>query len=326
MKRWQRRVGILLITLVLVFFARRGLDAWYQKSQNEVRNQKGWVDVDQISAQSAGHDQEEKEDQLFFLLAGVDWDPDNHENQHTRTDTLMLVKVDFPKGEIRLVSLPRDSYVPVQGKMTKLTHAHYYGGMDLTLRTIRDWLGLDVEDYVEVNYQAVERIVDGMGGIEYTIPDNGIDYHVFDTNHKYKTLKPGKQVLNGAEALGYLRFRKGYINGDLGRVEAQQAFLKHFVNQVLSSNHIKMLPTLVTTVFNDVDTNISWTRIMKALGSLEDLKGGRMESSILPGDGAYYDGISYYVTDPQGTQAIIQENFPEYLFGGQAYQERIENR
>lgn len=225
----------------------------------------------------------------------------------------MLVKVDFAQGRIQLVSLPRDSYVPVQGKMTKLTHAHYYGDIDLTLQTIRDWLGIDLDNYVEVNYMAVQHIVDGMGGIEYTIPDNGIEYRIFDTNYVYSTLKPGKQTLDGAQALGYLRFRKGYAEGDIGRVRAQQEFLQAFVQQALSADHIAMLPSIVQTVFTDVKTNISWTTIVSMLGRLDDLKGAKLETATLPGQGKYIRGISYYVTDPEGTRKMIEENFGEYL-------------
>src|SRR5690554_5284168 len=101
--------------------------------------------------------------EILFLLMGVDA-KDVKKSKGRRTDTMMLVKVNFDTGEINLLSIPRDTRVAVKGKQDKITHAHAYGGVELTMKTVRDFLNLDIDYYVKVDYQIVMDIVDEIGG------------------------------------------------------------------------------------------------------------------------------------------------------------------
>lgn len=316
MKKFLKRLAIyVLFALVLLFVGKNRLDHMYAAEQAKANAQSEkdpkWIDVEKIANEDRVSRVSESE--IFFLLTGVDDNPTKEDTVNTRTDTIMLVKVDFQHPSIQLVSLPRDSYVSVKGKMTKLNHAYAYGGMDLTFKTIRKWLGIDLDYYVEVDFDAVRRIVDAIGGIEYEIPDNGIKYEVFYEEGGSEVFQPGKQRLNGKQALAFLRFRHGYKEGDIGRVHAQQNFLKSFVDQALTGANIGSLPGIVQTILTDVHTNIPWSDIVGMLGQIPGLKGAKLQTDTIPGDGEYKDGVSYYMTDPQKTKDMIKKYFPNYL-------------
>ena len=252
--------------------------------------------------------------EFFFLLLGVDQNEGEATTELTRSDTIMLVNLCFDEGKIDLISLPRDSYVDVDGwnEKTKLNHSHSTGGVDLTIQTISNWLEIDLDYYVEVNFTAVRDIVDAMGGITYEIPDDGIRYEYVDSQRKTQVLQPGKQVLNGEQSLAYLRFRKGYITGDAGRVEAQQKYMKAFVKQALSSSNIVHLPNFAKTFFDKVKTNIDWSQIVGLLGQAQSLKDAQLTTYTIPGEGQYIGNVSYYIPDEEKARELIETVLPNY--------------
>lgn len=160
-----------------------------------------------------------KDYEILFLLTGVDHNGEDQDKEKDRTDTLMLVKVDTKDGTVDLISIPRDSMVPIEGYgEDKINHAHHFGGMALTMRTIRNYFGIDLDYYVKVSFEAVREIVDAMGGVKVNVPVQIIE------NQTGIYLEPGEQVLNGKEALYFARYRESY--GDFGRMESQQHLMK----------------------------------------------------------------------------------------------------
>lgn len=317
----KRLMIIALVLSLLLLFGWIGLDTLYSKKANS--DQYHWVDVE--NAKGKEEPGILKDHQFLFLLAGVDINTDqlSTNKEKTRSDTLMLVKANFETGEITLISLPRDAYVKVNDQYTKLNHAHAYGGIDLTMKTIRDWLSLDLDYYVEVNFDAVKTIVDSLGGVEYEIPDNGIEYRVADTKGNWKVLEPGKQKLNGEDALAFLRFRNGYATGDIGRVQAQQDFLKTFAHQFLAQANIKTAPAMVQLLIHDVNTNIPFRQLGVLLGKMEVFKGKSLRTFTLPGDGKYYQSVSYYIPYPKKTNQLIQEELASFCHKPPYDQEEI---
>ena len=270
----------------------------------------GWVDVEKLSHQ----DTEGRvfDSELFFLLLGVDQN-DGESSNFTRTDTMMLVKVDFANATVDLLSLPRDSRVKVDGVYTKLNHAHSMGGIRLTMESIRDWLNIDLDYFVEVDFEAVVKMVDAIGGVHYDVPDIGMDYIYERQDMTKDKIKPGPQELDGEQALGYLRYRAGYAQGDIGRVEAQQKFLKSVVEQIFKGSGIQQLPAYIKTVMEDVRTNIPWDEIIGMAGRVNELKGLQMNTHTIPGEGVYMDGVSYYEVDRKKTKKLIDRLLPNYV-------------
>ena len=136
-----------------------------------------------------------------------------------RTDTIMLV-YSPPTGKPVLISLPRDSYVPIPGHgSNKINAAYAIGGPDLLVQTVEQSTGLRVDGYAEVGFGGFVGVIDALDGIRMCIPA------AIKDRDSHLDLKKGCQTLDGTTALGYVRMRKADPRGDLGRVERQRAML-----------------------------------------------------------------------------------------------------
>lgn len=250
-------------------------------------------------------------DEMLFLMLGVDSnDLDEHSN--IRTDTMMLTKVDFETGKIDILSIPRDTRTMVKGRLDKINHAHSYGGVDLTLETVSDFLDIDLDYYVKVNYEAVEEVVDKIGGVEIDVPKR-MKYSDPTANPPlYIDLDKGLQVLDGDKSLQYLRFRS-YQDGDVGRVAAQQIFVKEFVRQTFSLRNIFKIPSIIKTYYDYVDTNIPMTTILKGTKFKKDSIAEDLTTNTIPGEGRTVNGVSYYIYEEEATKDLVEELFGDYL-------------
>lgn len=250
-------------------------------------------------------------DELLFLLMGIDGN-DVTKSKGTRTDTMMLVNMNFKDGSIDLISIPRDTRVYVKGKEDKINHAHAFGGSDLSIRTVKEFLNIDLEYFVKVDYQVVKGVVNAIGGIDIEVP---VRMRHWDPTAKPPLnidLQPGLQELDGDKAHDFLRFR-GYPNGDIGRVEAQQYFMKEFVKQTLKAKNILKIPKLIEEYYKNVETNIPLTTMLRGAASANKIDMEKMNTLIIPGTPKTINSISYYIYDETGTKEMIEENLKEYL-------------
>lgn len=259
-------------------------------------------------------------DEVLFLVAGVDTQDLQTLSVNTsgmtgiRTDTIMLCKVNFEEGSIKIMSLPRDSRVPIKGQMDKLNHAHSYGGMRLLMQTVRDFTDLDVDYYVRIDYNAVKAIVDAIGGVEIEITE---PMHYEDTtkgSELFINFQPGVQKLNGEDSIRYLRYRQ-YSEGDVQRIQNQQYFVTELIKQTLTPRNILRLPRLFDAYSKYIDTNIDSGIIYKGISLAGNLNSESIETMTLPGAGAEdpQSGISYFYIDEAQAKQVIEENFGEYL-------------
>lgn len=265
-----------------------------------------------------GGELESTEDEILFLMVGVDnEDLDQHKN--VRTDTMILSRVNFKSGKISLLSIPRDTRVMVNGRLDKANHAHSYGGIDLTLETVREFLDIDLDYYVKVNYEAVKELVDAIGGVEIDVPRRMKYDDTTAGKELHIDLEEGVQTLDGDQALGFLRWRKnndgsGYAEGDIGRIGTQQIFVKELVGQTFKLKNIFKIPKLMTIYSDYVDTNIPMKTALKAARMDRDGISEKMTTSTIPGEARTISGISYYVYYENQTREKVEELFKEYLY------------
>ncbi len=188
------------------------------------------------------------------------------------------------------------------------------GGVDLTMKTLRDFLNLDVDYYVKVDYRAVMEIVDAIGGVEIDVP--------FDMKYKDTTpgipplninIKKGLQTLDGKNAHDFLRYRSGYKEGDIGRIKAQQMFMKELIKQTLKPKNIVKIPMLIETYFDYVETNIPFKVITKGALSAKKINLENMTTNTIPGEGKKIAGVDYWIYNREETRTIVQEMFGDYL-------------
>jgi len=250
--------------------------------------------------------------EILFLLMGVDA-KDVKKSKGTRTDTMMLIKVNFDDGGISLLSIPRDTRVSVRGKEDKINHAHAFGGVELTMKTTRDFLNLDIDYYVKMDYRAVKEVVNAIGGVDIDVP----------RDMRYKdpaadpplniNIKKGFQTLDGDLAHDFLRYRSGYTDGDLGRIKAQQMFMKEFVKQTLKLKNIVQLPKIINSYYDYVETNIPLTTMLKGATSAKKIDMENMRTGTIPGSDKKIKGVDYLIYNAQETEAIVEEMFGDYL-------------
>lgn len=247
-------------------------------------------------------------DVVTFLMVGVDSD-ELHKNHGVRTDSMILTKVDFSTGEMDMLSIPRDTRVPIKGSLDKINHAHSYGGMDLTLKTVNDYLGTNVTNYVKLDYNAVKTAVDTIGGVEVKVPRR-MTYDNLKEGF-YINLYPGLQTLNGNEAMGLVRWRQSsdgkesYFEGDIDRIGTQQIFMKAFLAQVMDIKNITKLPSLIKTGFDSVETNLPMPDVMNGAMFAKSIKDKEIRTETIPGEDTRIDGISYYLADEKELQKLL---------------------
>lgn len=256
----------------------------------------------------------QNKDEILFLLLGIDT-YDLSKAGRDRTDTMILTSFNFKTGDINMMSIPRDTKVPIKDKLDQINHAHSNGGIDLTMTTVRDFLNIDVQHYVKVDYRAVEEIVDAIGGVEIDVPrrmkyddtTKGMEFHV--------DLHPGLQTLDGDKSIQFLRWRKnndstGYPDADVGRVKSQQMFMKELVKQTLKPKNILKINKLANTYFDYVETNIPLDTVIKAAWSARKVDTENMVTMTLPGEG---DGYKYYIYDREQVDIAVSEMFGTFL-------------
>lgn len=207
-----------------------------------------------------------------------------------RSDTMMAVYVDTENKTVRLVSIPRDTLVEIPGteEKTKINHAYAYGGVDLALETLRRNFGIAADYYIDIDFDGFAGVIDTIGGVDFNVPERmyypaeGID------------LNAGRQLLNGDESLQFVRYRSD-AQGDLGRIERQQAFMKALFAQMLQMGNVFKIPALARTIDANVATNLSGAEITGLLADFND--DVTLETYLPPGTAEYIDGVSYYCID-----------------------------
>lgn len=200
-------------------------------------------------------DTQRKDGVYTILLAGNDDGTGN-------TDTIMVGKIDTVRHTIDFVSIPRDTIINVEWDNRKLNSV-YWGainnggnGIDSLRSHVKKLIGFDVDCYAVVDLEAVIEVVDLMGGVYFDVPfemnyDDGPVIH----------LQPGYQLLDGYNAIGLCRYRNGYVNGDLERIEVQHQFLKAAAEQFISLGNIPNIGKVTKILAENTDTNLTAANI-----------------------------------------------------------------
>lgn len=182
-----------------------------------------------------------------------------------RTDSNMLVTVNPKTHRILMTSIPRDYYVPVacaedaadgcpDGQKDKLTHTGLYG-VQTTINTIEDFMDIDINYYVRVNFSSLTNIVDAIGGVDVTV-GKGLAVDQFYTDDTIGGVVEGENHLDGQKALAYARERYAYEDGDLQRVKNQQQVLKAIIKKVKSPSMLLKYASLIDAIGSAIETNM----------------------------------------------------------------------
>lgn len=197
-----------------------------------------------------------------LLLMGVDSEKENIKGASFNGDSLMLITFNPTTLNTTIVSIPRDTYVPIaclNGRKNKITHAAW-GGESCMMSTIENFTGIKIDYYAKINFKGVVKLVDALGGIDVDVP---IDFCEQDSNRDFGNLiclNKGYQTLNGEQALALSRHRKT-IN-DFIRGQNQQLVVKGLMNKAKSIRSIDTIYSLLDTLSNNMETNMTTNEIL----------------------------------------------------------------
>lgn len=240
-----------------------------------------------------------------ILIVGVDSNGANADKfKGTRSDTMILINLDPSGHSINAISIPRDSKVYLAGDfgVQKINAAHALGGVELTIKTIEDTLGIKVNKYVVVNNEGVKKLVDALGGVPVYIEKDM--YYNDNSGGLHINLSKGLHVLNGDQVEGYLRFRKDGL-GDIGRTSRQQWFVKSLLEKLQSPSVITQIPEVLNIASTYVKTNLSLYEMSHIAAALRNINMNDVEFATLPGSPSKKGYVSYWILDPEKTQEVI---------------------
>jgi LCP family protein required for cell wall assembly len=239
---------------------------------------------------------------------GVDARPGE---DNSRSDTMLLASIDPKLDQAVIISIPRDTRVNVPGSpLDKICTANFVGGPEYAVDIVEDFLGVDIDYYVEADFKGFEKIIDLIGGVSINVPQR-----------MYKpsegiNLYPGPQKLNGYDALAFVRFRD-YLFGDIDRTAHQQEFLVALADELLQPKTIPKLPGLVKEARSFVNTNMGLKDIIRIASWAPGFSSSSISTQTLPGH--FYEvyneqGLmeqSYWIAD-----RVDMTDFLDQLFAG----------
>jgi LCP family protein required for cell wall assembly len=247
---------------------------------------------------------EKPEDPFWVLLMGTD----NREGYEIpRTDTLILTRVDQRTKTMAMVSIPRDTYVELEGIGPEKINAAYTwaeaekegSGIAATIKTVSKFAGVDIAYFAQVDFDGLVRLVDGLGGVEVDVPVDIVgDYDAGGID-----IYQGVQVLNGEKALVFCRSRE-FEASDYQRQANQRTFLQALAKQVLAAD----LPTIASTVTNLAEmtyTNMDIAKIVKVAQGMRGLQESDIRTYTVPAAYQPINKIDYEVADAAAWRELI---------------------
>ncbi|CAM4014378.1 LCP family protein [Alkalicoccus chagannorensis] len=236
-----------------------------------------------------------------FLLLGVDAEA----SDAGRTDTMMVVTVNPKEDSMRMVSLPRDTRMPLAGREgeDKVNHAYAFGGADMAMRTVEDYFGIPIDYVVSVNMDGLQDVIDTLGGITV---HNELAFE--ENQHAFPV---GDIALSGEEALSFVRMRQEDPAGDLGRNARQREVVTAMIREGAQFSNITNIRAILTSMREHVRTNLELEEMIQLQQHYADTRYNQ-EILELTGAGERIDGIWYLIV-PDDERQRVSDELQEHL-------------
>lgn len=300
----QKVIAVILLILLLLVLILVGLGSWYI---NDKLGKIQTVDIDENEIEITEGVEENLVEYRNIALLGIDSRLDTY-SQGNRSDCIIIASINDKTKEVRLVSVYRDTYLELTGRsLDKVTHAYSYGGPTLTLSTLNTNLDLDITEFVTVNFNAVQDIVDALGGVTITVTNE-------EATQISGISSAGTYNLNGEQALTYARIRK--IDSDYKRTERMRNVIAAALEKLKTKNIID-LNYLADKLLPEIYTNIESSEILSLLPSIASYN--IVESTGWPPkvEGKTINGVWYGV--PLTLESSVKELHKE-LFDDNEYE------
>ncbi len=222
------------------------------------------------------------------------------------TDSIMLLTVESPSGNIRILQIPRDTYAAyTERDYKKLNGAYNALGLDGMKQFLSASLGISIDYVAAIDLDCVSALVDAVGGVDVEVPQ-AMQYTDPSQNLTID-LQPGLQHLDGEQAEHYLRFRSGYANADLGRMDAQKLFLQSFLKKSQSMGSTGILQIL-WTMLPRAQTDIPVQEAIRLIRLLPNADLSEVPMATAPGEAVQgSSGAWYYSLNRAGMIRTVRE-------------------
>lgn len=295
---------ILLITVLILMIAVSavGLLGWrWLETEFDQMDRVKYNEKDLLISETA---RKNLNDYRNILLLGIDSREGENINR-CRSDAMVLVSINKKTGDVKMVSIMRDSFLELEEngnkKIDKLTHAHAFGGPKNTIRALNKNLDLNIKEFIRVDWKAVADMADGLGGLELNVKDYQIkemNKYIDDTNKSLhgdtsKIKKAGKQKLNGVQVVTFCRIRH-VGRGDTERAERMREAMLAMISKATKVG-IKKVDKMVDKVVPEITTNIDTRALMELLIKNLNVKIKKSIGWPYTWDGAMIGGVSYDV-------------------------------
>lgn len=296
------KVGISILFILLLCIAAVG--TVFIRSLDSMQK----VELDSSNLGIADSDELVKYDQFTkiknIILFGVDSEEGNDSG---RSDAMLLLTIDPIHNKIKVTSFMRDCrvFIPSYNYKDKLTHAYAYGGPELAIRTLNENFGLNIDDFVTVDFSTLPKVIDLIGGVDIDVTEDDLETtNNVITSSNYELKKDvqlinnaGIQTLTGGQVLAYARNRSSN-SGDFDRTERQRKVLDALFKSALSTS-ITKYPSILNTIMPYITTSMSTKDILSTAYNVVNIGGGNLEQSRFPTDANSWGD---YAEDPFGTE------------------------
>lgn len=234
---------------------------------------------------------------ISILMMGVD----QREKETGRSDSLILFTLNPKMKSMKITSIPRDSYTDIigKGKKDKINHAYAFGGIDMSVKTVENFLNVPVDHYIEVNMDGFKDVVDAVGGVDV---NNDLDFQ-YENIHFEK----GNIHLDGTKALHYSRMRYDDPRGDFGRQMRQRQVIQAVIKKGASVSSLASYGDVLKAIEKNVKTSLTQDQMFEIQKNYKDCMQNSEEIQI-PGDGhKAADGIWYYYVPDAAKQDLTNK-------------------
>ncbi|ASK62168.1 transcriptional regulator [Virgibacillus phasianinus] len=321
-RKLRKRAYFILIPILVVFVGVLTYAAYLYTKADSVFSE-SYKDDGRAKSDLREEAVDPAKDNVSILIIGVDQSDTRNNKGNARSDTLMLATLNIEDKSVKLVSIPRDSYVyiPEVGYKTKINHAHAYGGPDATIETVENLLEIPVDYYVKVNFNAFIDVVNAVDGIKADVP-----YELYEQNsndvQKAIHLMPGEQHLNGEEALALARTR--HYDNDIQRGKRQQEIIKSVIHKAVSLDSVLQYDDIIEALGKNMTTNMTFDEMKSFIAY--GTGSGNLDIDTLTLEGENYQpGSTYFWKLDEIALEETQELLKNHLDIDPATAKRYEN-
>ncbi|MGM7634668.1 LCP family glycopolymer transferase [Bacillus sp. Hm123] len=227
------------------------------------------------------------------LLLGVD----EREGDRGRSDTMLLMSVNGEENSVKMLSIPRDTRVEIVGKGTedKINHAYAFGGVDMSAKTVEQFLDVPVDYYVEINMDGFKDLVDAVGGIEVE--------NTFAFTYDGETFPKGTITLTGEEALKYTRMRYEDPQGDFGRQARQRQVIQGILDKGASITSVLKYNEILGALQKNVQTNLTVDEMMNIQKNYASAR-NNIQQETIEGTGKKMGGVYYHLVSDEEKERV----------------------